>query len=74
MLTSSLKCYRAATDVVRVFIDELSAQKEYIRHGPEAQCVFVTFASAFLIKVGIIFLCITEASHFFLVFYVALTS
>ncbi|KAL5525464.1 hypothetical protein ACEPAG_6800 [Sanghuangporus baumii] len=44
------RCYRAATDVVHVFIDELFTQKEYIRHGPEAQCVFVTFASAFLIK------------------------
>lgn len=44
------RCYRAATEVLRVFIEELSTQKVYIRHGPEAQCVFVTFASAFLIK------------------------
>ncbi|THH07455.1 hypothetical protein EW145_g3361 [Phellinidium pouzarii] len=44
------RCYRAATDVLRVFIDELSSQRVYLRHGPDAQSVFVTFASAFLIK------------------------
>lgn len=49
-----IQCYRAATDLVRVFIDELSTQKEYIRHGPEAQCVFVTFAAAFLVKVSVL--------------------
>ena len=26
----------------------------YLRHGPEAQSVFITFASAFLIKVGLV--------------------
>ncbi|KAH8112586.1 hypothetical protein DFH11DRAFT_463167 [Phellopilus nigrolimitatus] len=45
------RCYRAATDVLRVFVDELTNQKIYVRHGPEAQCVFVTFASSFLIKI-----------------------
>ncbi|KAI5117668.1 hypothetical protein M0805_009701 [Coniferiporia weirii] len=44
------RCYRAATEVLRVFIDELSSQRVYLRHGPDAQSVFVTFASAFLIK------------------------
>ncbi|TDL17369.1 hypothetical protein BD410DRAFT_776153 [Rickenella mellea] len=44
------RCRRAACDVVRVFIDELSTQKVYLRHGPDAQCVFVTFASSFLVK------------------------
>ncbi len=45
------QCYAAAIDVVKVFDEELSAHKRYLRHGPEAQCIFVTFASAFLIKV-----------------------
>lgn len=37
--------------ILKVFIEELSAYKVYLRHGAEAQCVFVTFAAAFLIKV-----------------------
>lgn len=49
-----LQCARAATDVVHIFIDGLGTQTEYFRHGPEAQCVFVTFAAAFLIKVRIL--------------------
>jgi hypothetical protein len=49
----SLQCYRAALDVVQVFNEDLSSQKIYLRHGPEAQAVFVTFASAFLIKVSL---------------------
>ena len=31
----------------------ISAKEIYLRHGPEAQSVFVTFASTFLIKVRI---------------------
>lgn len=49
---TSLQCYNAASDVLRVFIDELSTQKVYLKHGPEAQCIFITFASSFLIKVS----------------------
>ena len=37
-------------DLVAVLI---SAAEIYLRHGPEAQSVFVTFASTFLIKVRI---------------------
>ncbi|PCH42434.1 hypothetical protein WOLCODRAFT_120564 [Wolfiporia cocos MD-104 SS10] len=46
------RCLRAATDTVRAIVDEIGipSQKIYLRHGPEAQSVFVTFASAFLIK------------------------
>ncbi|CCM01416.1 uncharacterized protein FIBRA_03467 [Fibroporia radiculosa] len=46
------RCYRAASDTVRAVVEEIGipSQKIYLRHGPEAQSVFVTFASAFLIK------------------------
>ncbi|KIY44020.1 hypothetical protein FISHEDRAFT_52517 [Fistulina hepatica ATCC 64428] len=47
-----LRCLTAAMDVVRVFTKEVGRpeQRVFVRHGPEAQSVFVTFASAFLIK------------------------
>ena len=34
----------------------------YFRHGPEAQSVFVTFASAFLVKVNNIFMILNACS------------
>lgn len=46
------RCLRAATDTVKAVVEDIAipSQKIYLRHGPEAQCVFVTFASAFLVK------------------------
>ncbi|TFK27196.1 hypothetical protein FA15DRAFT_666700 [Coprinopsis marcescibilis] len=46
------RCRNAASDVVRVVVDDLCCpeQRHYFRHGPDAQSVFVTFASAFLVK------------------------
>ncbi|GJE88589.1 Zn(II)2Cys6 transcription factor [Phanerochaete sordida] len=46
------RCLRAAMDVLASIFDEIGVedQKIFLRHGPEAQSVFVTFASAFLIK------------------------
>jgi len=47
-----IRCFRAASDVVTAMVDDVGqpAQRIYLRHGPEAQSVFVTFASSFLIK------------------------
>ncbi|THH27370.1 hypothetical protein EUX98_g6816 [Antrodiella citrinella] len=46
------RCLRAAKDVLHAYIDEVATEehKIYVRHGPDAQSVFVTFASTFLIK------------------------
>jgi hypothetical protein len=46
------RCLRAATDVVNCVVDDIGrpSQRIYLRHGPEAQSVFVTFACAFLVK------------------------
>ncbi|OSX58940.1 hypothetical protein POSPLADRAFT_1049102 [Postia placenta MAD-698-R-SB12] len=46
------RCLWAATDTVKAVVEDIAipSQKIYLRHGPEAQCVFVTFASAFLVK------------------------
>ncbi|KZT00764.1 uncharacterized protein LAESUDRAFT_764298 [Laetiporus sulphureus 93-53] len=46
------RCLRAAEDTVKAVVDEIAIpeHKIYLRHGPEAQSVFVTFASAFLVK------------------------
>ncbi|KAH6913055.1 hypothetical protein BKA70DRAFT_1369785 [Coprinopsis sp. MPI-PUGE-AT-0042] len=46
------RCLNAASDVVRTVVDEICIpqQRHWWRHGPDAQSVFVTFASAFLIK------------------------
>ncbi|KAF8071700.1 hypothetical protein FPV67DRAFT_1482356 [Lyophyllum atratum] len=46
------RCLNAAFDVVLPVLDDLCrpSQRIYFRHGPEAQSVFVTFASAFLVK------------------------
>jgi hypothetical protein len=47
-----LRCLRAATDLVNYVVDDIGrpSQRKYLRHGPEAQSVFVTFACAFLVK------------------------
>lgn len=47
------RCLEAACGVVNAFVRRLfvtSEQKVYLRHAPEGQFVFVTFAAAFLIK------------------------
>ncbi|KAH8099947.1 hypothetical protein BXZ70DRAFT_893935 [Cristinia sonorae] len=46
------RCLRAAKDVLTTYLDEIAtpSQKNYLRYGPDAQSVFVTFASTFLIK------------------------
>ncbi|KAH9949980.1 hypothetical protein B0H21DRAFT_832802 [Amylocystis lapponica] len=46
------RCLRAAMDVVTAVVDDIGIpeQRVYLRHGAEAQSVFVTFASAFLVK------------------------
>ncbi|RDB26065.1 Protein priB [Hypsizygus marmoreus] len=47
-----LRCLSAASDVVTPVLNDLCIpeQRIFFRHGPEAQSVFVTFASAFLVK------------------------
>ncbi|KAF8986590.1 hypothetical protein BDQ17DRAFT_1436191 [Cyathus striatus] len=47
-----MRCFKAASDVVHAVVDDICrpSQLHYWRHGPEAQSVFVTFASAFLVK------------------------
>ncbi|KAG7451107.1 uncharacterized protein BT62DRAFT_926762 [Guyanagaster necrorhizus] len=47
-----IRCLTAACDVVDVMVNELgrTEQRIYLRHGPEAQKVFTTFAAAFLVK------------------------
>ncbi|KAK0469828.1 uncharacterized protein EV420DRAFT_69089 [Desarmillaria tabescens] len=47
-----IRCLAAACDVVDVMVNELgrTEQRVYLRHGPEAQKVFTTFAAAFLVK------------------------
>lgn len=46
------RCLTAATDVVTTVVDNIGRpnQRKFLRHGPEAQSVFVTFAAAFLVK------------------------
>jgi len=46
------RCLAAAYDVINTYINDIGrpAQRIYLRHGPEAQSVFVTFAASFLIK------------------------
>jgi len=43
------RCYRAASKVVRVVLEDLAHQK-YMRYVPESHYIFATFASAFLLK------------------------
>ncbi|KAG6876221.1 hypothetical protein C0993_004878 [Termitomyces sp. T159_Od127] len=46
------RCLDAAFDVVNNVLHDIArpSQRIYLRHGPEAQVVFTTFASTFLIK------------------------
>ncbi|KAA1467573.1 hypothetical protein DENSPDRAFT_901490 [Dentipellis sp. KUC8613] len=46
------RCLRAASDVISAMVDDIGipSQRIFVRHGPEAQTVFVTFACTFLIK------------------------
>ncbi|KAJ3535551.1 hypothetical protein NM688_g6964 [Phlebia brevispora] len=46
------RCLRAATDVLKAVLEDIAVpnQKIFLKHGPEAQSVFATFACAFLIK------------------------
>ncbi|KAJ7034975.1 hypothetical protein C8F04DRAFT_1346236 [Mycena alexandri] len=46
------RCLAAATDVVNAIINEVGSpdQRVYLRHGPIAQSVFVTFAASMLVK------------------------
>ncbi|KAJ6531716.1 hypothetical protein B0H19DRAFT_1272920 [Mycena capillaripes] len=47
-----MRCVAAASDVVTAIIDDVGRpdQRIYLRHGPIAQSVFVTFAASMLIK------------------------
>ncbi|ETW82984.1 hypothetical protein HETIRDRAFT_383013, partial [Heterobasidion irregulare TC 32-1] len=47
-----IRCIRAASDVVSAVVDDIGipSQRIYLRHGPEAQTVFVTFGCTFMIK------------------------
>ncbi|KAI0694595.1 hypothetical protein BC835DRAFT_1274282 [Cytidiella melzeri] len=46
------RCLRAAFDVTNAILEDISMpdHRIFLRHGPEAQSVFVTFACAFLLK------------------------
>lgn len=46
------RCIRAASDVVNAMVDDIGrpSQRNYVRHGPESQTVFVAFSCTFLIK------------------------
>jgi hypothetical protein len=46
------RCLNAANDIVQAMVEDIGrpAQRIFIRHGPEAQSVFVAFAAAFLVK------------------------
>ncbi|KAJ3554389.1 hypothetical protein NM688_g3138 [Phlebia brevispora] len=46
------RCLHAATDVLNVVLQDIAIadQKIFLKHGPEPQSVFVTFACSFLIK------------------------
>ncbi|KAK2460891.1 hypothetical protein APHAL10511_007361 [Amanita phalloides] len=47
------RCLKAAQDVLHAVVDQLCGDPKmrvFWRHGPEAQSVFVTFASTFLVK------------------------
>ncbi|KAF9256333.1 hypothetical protein L218DRAFT_975415 [Marasmius fiardii PR-910] len=48
-----MRCISAAIDVIKAVVEFNNRQERwvYVRHGPEAQSVFITFAAAFLIKI-----------------------
>ncbi|KAJ7707789.1 hypothetical protein B0H17DRAFT_1034038 [Mycena rosella] len=47
-----MRCLTAATDVVTAIVEDVGRpdQRVYLRHGPMAQSVFVTFAASMLVK------------------------
>ncbi|KAK7690923.1 hypothetical protein QCA50_006026 [Cerrena zonata] len=47
-----LRCLRVAKEVASTYVDDIGIpeQRIYMRHGPDSQSVFVTFACTFLIK------------------------
>lgn len=45
-----MRCLAAARDVVKAVVENRPDFHIYVRHGPDAQSVFVTFAAAFLVK------------------------
>ncbi|KAG1779202.1 hypothetical protein EV702DRAFT_126760 [Suillus placidus] len=47
-----MRCFTRASDVIKAFVHRLYTTEEEIllRHAPDAQYVFVTFAGAFLVK------------------------
>ncbi|KAJ6619677.1 hypothetical protein B0H10DRAFT_1946520 [Mycena sp. CBHHK59/15] len=47
-----MRCLAAATDVVTAIVEDVGRQDQriYLRHGPIAQSVFVTFAASMLVK------------------------
>ncbi|KAI0043237.1 hypothetical protein FA95DRAFT_1563508 [Auriscalpium vulgare] len=46
------RCINAASDVVSAMVDDIGrpSQRIYVKHGPDAQSVFVSFSCTFLIK------------------------
>ncbi|KAH9945337.1 uncharacterized protein BXZ73DRAFT_38492 [Epithele typhae] len=46
------RCFNACKDLLNTLLHELGVPelRPFLRHGPDAECVFVTFACAFLIK------------------------
>ncbi|KAJ3971250.1 hypothetical protein EV361DRAFT_912156 [Lentinula raphanica] len=46
------RCMNAANNIVQTMVEDIGRpeQRIFIRHGPEAQSVFVAFAAAFLVK------------------------
>ncbi|TFK93973.1 hypothetical protein K466DRAFT_593952 [Polyporus arcularius HHB13444] len=46
------RCLRASKDLIRTLVDNIGVPelRIYLRHGPDSECVFVTFTCAFLIK------------------------
>ncbi|KAI0768144.1 hypothetical protein BD413DRAFT_479831 [Trametes elegans] len=46
------RCIRASKSLIRTLVDELGRpqMRVFLRHGPDAESVFVTFTCAFLIK------------------------
>ncbi|KAL0064811.1 hypothetical protein AAF712_008208 [Marasmius tenuissimus] len=48
-----MRCLSAATDVITAVVDYNNRENSwiYVRHGPDAQSVFIVFAAAFLVKI-----------------------
>ncbi|KAG7089735.1 hypothetical protein E1B28_011389 [Marasmius oreades] len=48
-----MRCILAATDLIKSVVEFNNREERwiYVRHGPDAQSVFITFAAAFLVKI-----------------------